>query len=151
VLPVTPAEGVFLLLSTIFQLTPQLVFLVPVKIAAVIEGVFEGRSGSVESYFDIVQRQAKDIGYFGILKTLKVLEDQGDSVFLRKTVDEAAYSRIHLFSDDNVLEGSCGWRGAIEIGGQFFLVGRFSDRIFFEGCTSEPVPGNICCDAVYPG
>ena len=89
-----------------FQFAAEFVILVPVKIAAVFESTFKGCTGTMEPYLDVVQGQAEYVCYFGIRETLKVLEDQGSSVFLRKTVDEAAYSRIHLFPDGNIFKGS---------------------------------------------
>ena len=68
----------------------------------------------MEPDLDVVQRQTEDIRYLGIRQTLDVFEDQGFSVFLRKTVNETANSRVHLFTYGNVLKGFGSRRGAIK-------------------------------------
>ena len=99
------------------QFTTEFIFLVPVKIAAALERSFQSRTGTVEPDLDVVHRQAEDVCYLGIGETLNVLEDQGFSVFLRKTVNKAAYSRVHLFAHSDGLEGSHPMRGAIKSDG----------------------------------
>jgi hypothetical protein len=50
----------------------EFIFLVPVKVTTVFKGVLQGCPGTVEPYLDVVYRQAKDVCYFRICKTLKV-------------------------------------------------------------------------------
>jgi hypothetical protein len=102
------------LLITIFYFTPEFIFLVPVKIAALFKRIFQSHTGTMKPDLDVVHRQAKDVCYLGICKTLNVLEDQGFSVFLRKTVNETANSRVHLFTYGNVLKGFGSRRGSIK-------------------------------------
>jgi len=140
-----------LLLVTAFQLTPELVFLVPVEIAPFLQGFLQGFAGTVEPYFDVVDGKAEDIGNLGTGKTFEVLKDQRDSVFLRKTVDEAAYSRVHLPTDGDVIQGAGSGTGFPKHDRKFPIVRRFGDRIGPVGRTPEPVPGDVGRDAVDPG
>jgi len=122
-----------------------------VKITPVLQGSLQGFAGTVEAYFDVVDRQAEDVSDLGVGETFEVLKDQGDSVFLRKTVDEAAYSRVHLLPDGDVIQGAGGGTGLPEHGRKFLVVCSFGDRIGPVGCTTEPVPNDVGGDAVDPG
>ena len=87
------------------------------KITALFERFFQSTAGSVEPDLDVVHRQAEDLGNLGVGKSLNVLEDQGFSVFLRKTVNESPYSRVHLFTYGNVIKGSGGRCSTVKAGG----------------------------------
>lgn len=90
-----------------FGLAGQLVFLVTVEAASRCQFCLEPAARPVEPDLDVVQGDVQDIGDLLILEALDVLESQRRSVFLRKTVDEFANSRIHLLADGDLLDGPC--------------------------------------------
>ncbi len=59
----------------------------------------------MEPNLDVIKGDVQDIGDLLVLESLDVLESQCSSVFLRKTVDESANSRVHLFTDRDLLYG----------------------------------------------
>lgn len=88
-----------------FGLAGQFVFLVTLEAAPGCQICFEPAARPMEPDLHVVQGDVQDIGDLLVLEALDVLKSQCRSVFLRKTVDESANSRVRLFSDGDLLDG----------------------------------------------